>query len=167
MSVATQREGGCLCGSVRFVALGEPVNTLQCHCRFCQRITGSTSYANSTYRIDAVQFSGEPMSSYSHTSEGSGKQVHVHFCPKCGTTMGLTFERWPEYRAISRGTLDNPNSVAVSSHIWTSSSQTGVVLPAEVDCFEFARADLSGVPRAALRFDVPQMARKPDEPVRE
>ncbi|RST49523.1 GFA family protein [Variovorax sp. DXTD-1] len=157
--MSAQRNGGCLCGSVRFVALGEPMRTLQCHCRFCQRMTGSTSYAESMYAVDAVEFSGEPMSRYSHRSESSSRQVHVHFCPRCGTTITLTFERWPEYRAISRGAFDEPNSVSISSHIWTSSAQTGVVLPAGTDCFEFARADLAGSPQAAARFDAPQMAR--------
>ncbi|WP_442480532.1 GFA family protein [Variovorax paradoxus] len=40
--MTTRRDGGCLCGPVRFVALGEPMRTLQCHCRFCQHMTGSS-----------------------------------------------------------------------------------------------------------------------------
>lgn len=54
--------------------------------------------------------------------------------------------------------LDDPDSVSIGSHIWTSSAQTGVVLPAGTDCFQFARADLSGEPQAPDRFDVPRMA---------
>jgi hypothetical protein len=49
--------------------------------------------------------------------------------------------------------------VSISSHIWTSSAQTGVVLPAGIDCFQFARADLAGLPQAPARFDAPRMAR--------
>lgn len=161
--MTNRRDGGCLCGSVRFTALGEPMRTLQCHCRFCQRMTGSTSYAESMYPVDAVRFSGEPMAQYSHRSESSSKQVHVHFCPRCGTTLSLTFERWPEYRAISRGAFDDPDSVSIGSHIWTSSAQTGVVLPAGTDCFQFARADLTGEPQPPDRFDVPRMARASDD----
>lgn len=157
--MTTQREGGCLCGSVRFVALGEPLRTFQCHCKFCQRMTGSTAFAESTYPLEAVQFTGEPMTRYSHRSEGSSMQVHVHFCPRCGTTLTLTFERWPEYRSISRGALDDPNSVSISSHIWTGSAQTGVVLPAGTDCFSFARADLTGLPQTPARFDTPHTVR--------
>jgi len=99
------------------------------------------------------------MTTYDHLSEGSGKLVHVQFCPRCGTTIGLTFERWPEFRAISRGTFDDPNWVAIGSHIWTESAQTGVVLPAHIDCFRGARATLDGQPSTPERFAVPVLAR--------
>lgn len=160
--MSIQRTGGCVCGSVRFVAHGEPARTLQCHCRFCQRMTGSTSYAQSTYPMEAVRFSGEPMSRYSHSSETSSKQVHVHFCPRCGTTLSLTFERWPEFRAISRGAFDDPNSVSISTHIWTSSAQTGVMLPPGTDCFQLARAAPDGSPQTPECFDTPRFARGSD-----
>jgi hypothetical protein len=99
------------------------------------------------------------MERYAHTSEGSSKQVHVNFCRRCGTTIGLTFERWPDLTALSRGSFDEPNSVSIGSHIWTSSAQTGVVLPAKTDCFRFARFNLAGGPENPERFDTPQMAR--------
>ena len=153
-------EGGCLCGSVRYRVSGEPIRTLVCHCRFCQRVTGSTSYAESLFPVEAVVFSGGPLSEYDHLSLGSGKTVHVQFCSKCGTTVGLAFDRWPDFRAISRGTFDDPDWVEIGSHIWTDSAQTGVVLPAHTDCFRQARATLDGQPKTAERFDVPTLARK-------
>src|SRR5688572_20428731 len=104
MPVPDVHEGGCLCGSVRYRANGPALRTLVCHCRFCQRMTGSTSCAESMFPIDAVDFTGQ-LRVYSHRSANSGKAVHVHFCPQCGTTLTLTFERWPEYRAVSRGTF--------------------------------------------------------------
>jgi hypothetical protein len=151
--------GGCLCGNVRYRTSGPPLRTLVCHCSFCQKMTGSTSYAESIFHDDAVAFEGEAMSRYAHVSDTSGKQVYVHFCSRCGTTLALTFERWPEYRAISRGTLDDPNRVDVDAHIWTGSAQTGVALPAATDCFARARASLDGIPEPALQFDSPVMAR--------
>jgi hypothetical protein len=99
------------------------------------------------------------MAQYAHRSEGSGKSVFVHFCPRCGTTLTLTFERWPEVRALARGTLDDPNSVTIGSHIWTDSAQAGVVLPAATDCFRAARASLDGTPLPATRYDEPRAVR--------
>jgi hypothetical protein len=125
-------------------------------------MTGSTSYAESMYPIGAVEFFGEPMTQYAHRSDSSSKGVHVHFCPRCGTTVTLTFERWPEYRAISRGAFDDPNSVSITSHIWTRSAQTGVVLPAGTDCFAQARASLDGTPLSPQQYSEPTPARPSD-----
>jgi hypothetical protein len=134
------------------------MRTLSCHCRFCQKMTGSTSYAESMFPIAAVEVRGD-LSTYDHRSETSGQAVHLHFCPRCGTTVTLTFDRWPEFRAISRGTFDDPNWVEIGSHIWTESAQTGVVLPAGVDCFRKARATLEGHPLEPIRYPSPTHAR--------
>lgn len=151
-------EGGCLCGAVRYRATGQPLRTLTCHCRFCQKMTGSTSYAESMFPIEAVEVSGE-LSTYDHRSETSGKAVRLHFCPRCGSVVTLTFERWPEFRAISRGTFDDPNRVEIGSHIWTESAQTGVVLPEGIDCFRQARSTLEGLPLEPTRYPSPTHAR--------
>ena len=151
--------GGCLCGQVRFAARQAPLRTFVCHCTFCQRVTGSSFYAESIFPMEAVQFNGGELRQYEHVSDGSGKKVFVQFCPTCGTTVGLTFERWPDMRAISRGCYDDPNAVDISSHIWTRSAQTGVALPPGVDCFAQARASLDGQPEVPTRHAVPVMAR--------
>lgn len=152
-------EGGCLCGKVRFRTTQAPMRTLACHCNFCQRVTGSSYFAESIFSIDAVKFNDGLLSQYEHISDGSKKKVFVHFCSNCGTSVSLTFERWPDIRGISRGCYDDPNAVAVSSHIWTQSAQTGTALPEDVDCFATARATLDGQPEPSVRHAVPTMAR--------
>ncbi|OYU42414.1 MAG: aldehyde-activating protein, partial [Burkholderiales bacterium PBB4] len=106
-----QLEGGCLCGAVRFKTRQAPMRTLVCHCTFCQRVTGSSFYAESMFANDAVVFNAGQMSCYEHVSDSSQKKVYVHFCTRCGTTVSLTFERWPAVRAISRGCYDAPDAV--------------------------------------------------------
>lgn len=156
-------EGGCLCGKVRFTANEAPLRTFVCHCTFCQRLTGSSFYAESIFALDAVRFNGGELRQYEHLSDNSGKKVFVHFCPSCGTTVGLTFERWPDMRAISRGCYDDPNAVEITSNIWTRSAQTGVALPAAIDCFAGARASLDGRPEQATRYEAPVMARRTND----
>ena len=43
--MATVRTGGCLCGAVRYENGGEPMFSLQCHCRDCQRSSGAAHVA--------------------------------------------------------------------------------------------------------------------------
>ncbi len=146
-------EGGCLCRRVRYRVAGAPRRTLVCHCSFCQKMTGSSCYAESMFPIGSVRFTGDLMSLYSHRSDESGKLVHVNFCPTCGTTVELTFERWPEVCAISRGTFDNPNWVHVDAHIWTRSAQEGAALPAGTHCYKKSLFTLDGTPEVPERFD--------------
>ena len=123
-------------------------------------MTGSSFSAESIFPIDAVEFNEGELRRYEHTSDGSLKKVFIHFCPTCGTTVGLTFERWPEFRAIARGCYDDPNAVELSSHIWLRSAQSGVALPGGVDCFAQARATLDGKPLQPSRPASPMMARQ-------
>lgn len=151
-------EGGCLCGTVRFRATEAPLRTLACHCRFCQKVTGSAYFAESMFPMSAVQFNGGEMKRYEHVSDGSQKKVWVHFCANCGTTVSLTFERWPDVRGIARGCYDDPDAVTVSSHIWTRSAQGGTALPEGVDCFAQARVTLDGQAEPSVRHASAVMA---------
>jgi hypothetical protein len=157
--MAETLEGGCLCGRVRFRTNQAPLRTLACHCTFCQRVTGSSYFAESMFPMDAVSFNEGSLSHYVHISQGSNKKVFVHFCPNCGTTVSLTFERWPDIRGISRGCYDDPNAVTVSSHIWIQSAQTGTALPQDVECFSKARMNLEGQAEPSIRHASAVMAR--------
>lgn len=151
-------EGGCLCGAVRYRVRGPAMRTLVCHCRFCQKVTGSTSYAESMFPIEAFEAEGT-LSVYDHRSATSGQAVHLHFCPRCSTPITLTFARWPQYRGVSRGTFDDPDWVEIGAHIWTESAQSGVVVPAQIDCFRQARTTLDGTPVEPTRHGTAVEAR--------
>lgn len=155
--MAEELEGGCLCGSVRFRAHQAPMRTLACHCTFCQKVTGSAYFAESMFAMDAVQFNSGTMKTYEHVSDSSDKKVFVHFCETCGTTVSLTFERWPGIRGIARGCYDDPDAVTVSSHIWTRSAQTGTALPEAVACFAGARMSLDGKAEPSVKHASPVM----------
>ena len=156
--MTNELEGGCLCGTVRFRTNQAPMRTLACHCTFCQRVTGTSYFAESMFPMDAVVFNTGKLSCYEHISDESKKKVFVHFCPNCGTTVSLTFERWPDVRGISRSCYDDPNAVTVSSHIWTQSAQMGTALPGGVDCFVRARMSLDGQAEMPIRHTSPVMA---------
>jgi hypothetical protein len=121
-------------------------------------MTGSSFYAESLFPTEAVVFTSGQTRKYAHVSDESGKKVYVEFCADCGTTVGLTFERWPELRAISRGCYDDPDAVEVTANIWARSAQSGVPLPSGIDCFSAARATRSGAPEHPVRYATPVMA---------
>lgn len=151
-------EGGCLCGDVRYRVMGEPVRTQACHCTFCQRFTGSAFYVESLFPKERVAFEGSPLQVYEHVSDGSGHRIQVRFCPRCGTTVSLTFDRFPTVQAISRGTFDDPDWVTPGAQLFTRSAQSGVALPSGQDCFETHRIGLDGSPSAPMRHEAPVMS---------
>jgi len=112
--------GGCLCGEIRYEAEGDPINVRVCHCRLCQRAIGAAFNARALYAIDKVRVSGEPATVHSSAGLKRG------FCRSCGTTLfsilagvelGLTF-----------GSLDEPDRLAPTDHIWISSKQAWLEL---------------------------------------
>ncbi len=97
--------GGCLCGRVRFVALGEPYRIGICHCLACRKHHGALFYAAAIFPQEAVIVDGE-------TSEYDGR----HFCPRCGSSV---FARSGDEIEVHLGSLDSPDQFVPSYECWT------------------------------------------------
>jgi hypothetical protein len=79
-------EGGCLCRAVRYRVKDEPVRASVCHCRNCQRRTGSAFGIGAYLKDGDVEIEGE-LKSYEYRSDESGRSLQTQFCPVCGTTV--------------------------------------------------------------------------------
>ena len=152
-------EGGCLCRDIRYEARAEPIWTTVCHCTFCQRLTGSAFLVEPIFVREAVQFSGAAAKTYEHRSDGSGMRVGVNFCGRCGTTLFLEFERFPDVLGLCAGTFDDPDwfdrGPRKCRHIFTRSAQQGVVLPADVRTYTEHAFAIDGTPNEAIVFAQP------------
>lgn len=111
--------GGCLCGAVRYRAVGEPINERICHCRLCQKAIGAAFNARVLFAINAVEIDGP--AGWVHSSP----DLERGFCPGCGTTM---FSRRASAGiiGITTGSLDDPSVFRPQMHIWTASKQPWV-----------------------------------------
>jgi hypothetical protein len=129
-------EGGCVCGDVRYRATGDPVVATVCHCRFCQKRTGSAFSEPVVFKLGQVEFYGGHRTTYEHRSDESHRWLRMEFCPRCGTTVCWTAERRPGAIGIAGGTFDEPNWVKIQRHIWTRSAQHWTAIPSDLECFE-------------------------------
>jgi hypothetical protein len=114
--------GGCLCGRIRYEAAGEPVFSLFCHCRDCQRQSGSAY--NAAMRVPAAGFRvtrGAPKF-YVKTAD-SGNTVSRAFCPECGSPLFLQVSARPDLVGIRVGTLDDPSIFRPEADIFVNSAQ--------------------------------------------
>jgi hypothetical protein len=122
-------EGGCTCRSLRFRLTTPPLFVHCCHCRWCQRETGSAFALNAMIEADRVQLlQGTPV--FVDTPSASGKGQRISRCPTCQIAL------WSNYAGagaaihfVRVGTLDQPDALPPDIHIYTSSKQPWVILP--------------------------------------
>jgi hypothetical protein len=132
--MAESLEGGCSCGAVRFRLTGAPMFVHCCHCRDCQRQTGSAFAINAlteTGRIEILSGEPEPVS----MPTDSGRPHDIYRCPHCKVAVWSDYGRRPYLRFVRVGALDDPSAIVPDVHIYTRSKLPWVVLPADVPAF--------------------------------
>ncbi|HEX3847862.1 MAG TPA: GFA family protein [Steroidobacteraceae bacterium] len=134
-------EGGCTCRRVRYRLISTPLFVHCCHCSWCQRETGSAFALNAMIEADRVQLlRGEVM--VTDTPSNSGKGQRISRCPVCHVALWSNYSGAGEtIRFVRVGTLDEPARLPPDIHIFTSTKQPWVQLPAGVPAeLEYYRA---------------------------
>lgn len=129
-------QGGCLCGKHRYRTKGNPMRVSVCHCKFCQRRTGSTCGIAVFFPEENVKINGNDLALYEHVSDESGLKIGLEFCRRCGTTITAKLERFPTGRVTFGGTFDDPSWFTIERHIWTRSAPSWMVFPENIPCFQ-------------------------------
>src|SRR5687768_7263514 len=129
-------EGGCLCGAVRYRVTNAPFRTGVCHCRFCQRRTGSAFGVGVYFKKDDFALTRGSLKSYQYRSDETGRWLRMEFCPECGTTVTWLLEVFPDGRGVAGGSFDDPSWLKIERHSWTRSKLHWVPIPAEAETFE-------------------------------
>jgi hypothetical protein len=122
-------EGGCTCRAVRYRLTDRPLFVNCCHCRWCQRETGTAFALNAMIEADRVILLQGDLDVVD-TPSNSGKGQKIARCSKCRIAV------WSHYAGAGNavsfvrvGTLDDPDRLPPDIHIFTASKQPWVVLP--------------------------------------
>ena len=118
--------GGCLCGGVRYESDAEPTLTAVCHCKNCQRTSGSAFSVVIGVPVDSVRVTNSATLATYRDTGTSGKTVLRKFCNTCGGAVISEAETFPGISIIKVGTLDDTSSIKPNLHIWTNSAQSWV-----------------------------------------
>jgi len=113
--MAEQMTGGCACGKVRFTAQVEPDEAYLCHCRMCQKATGSVSIAFIHAQLDAIQWDGDP-----DWYDSSPIAVRP-FCATCGTSLGFKFKEGSDKMDLTVASFDDPTPFKPKHHFGAES----------------------------------------------
>ena len=125
----TPHDGGCTCRLVRYRMATKPLFVNCCHCRWCQRETGTAFALNAMIEADRVALlQGDVEVVDTPSNSGAGQKISR--CPRCRIAV------WSHYagagdavRFVRVGTLDEPDRLPPDIHIFTASKQPWVLLP--------------------------------------
>ena len=152
--------GACTCRAVQYRMESRPMFVNCCHCRWCQRETGTAFALNALIEAERVTIlAGAP--ERVDTPSNSGKGQIIWRCPTCRVAL------WSNYgglgdlvRFIRVGTLVEPDHVPPDAHIFTSSKQPWVLLPPATPAFPEYYDSKELWPPASLERRAALMARR-------
>jgi hypothetical protein len=128
-----QIAGGCLCGKVRYSATGDPAFVGVCHCKDCQKFTGSAFSVIIGVPKAALKVEGR-LGTYVKTGD-SGKAIERRFCPECGSSIADEASALPDVVMLGTGTLDDASWVKPVMQIYCDSAQPWVHLEGQMQSF--------------------------------
>lgn len=133
-------KGQCSCGEVQFEMTETPLFTHACHCKNCQRQSGSAHALNAMIESKCVNvLSGTSEGIVMETSSGMGQTIHR--CPSCKVGLWSTYAAFgDDFSFVRVGSLEDPGQYPPDINIFTKSKQPWVTL-------------LDGIPAAEEFYD--------------
>lgn len=128
-------QGSCAYGDVRYQMTSNPLIVHGCHCRLCQRQTGTAFAQNALIESSHVELlQGDVEETVLESASGSGQNIAR--CPKCHIAIWsnylITRGGGKKIKFIRVGTLGEPDKFPPDVHIYTSTKQPWVILPTDV-----------------------------------
>jgi hypothetical protein len=120
-------KGGCRCGKVTYATSADPIFVGVCHCRSCQKSTG-TAYAT-VVAVPTPSLTVTGQTKRFDDRGDSGKATHRDFCPVCGSTITQTAELMEHVTMIPAGTLNDPDDLKPAMQIYCDSAVAWAKLP--------------------------------------
>jgi hypothetical protein len=128
-----ERTAECHCGALKVSASGEPDRVYLCHCKACQRRTGTAFHFGTRWLKSQVQIEGEHKV-YARMAD-SGFTIRFHFCPNCGSNVFWEGDKTPEFCGIAVGSFADPQFHPPTASIWEESMHGWLGLPSAYDHF--------------------------------
>lgn len=119
-------DGRCLCGAMTYTSDADPLFTAICHCKDCQRQSGTAFSVVVGVPRDALQLQGDTAKTVTTIGEDHGGKNERMFCGACGSPLVTMNESLPDVYILKTGTLDDTSWLAPQIEIWGDSAQPWV-----------------------------------------
>ena len=120
-------EGGCQCGAVRYSLKAAPLGIYACHCKDCQRFSGTTHTLSMVAKAGDVELVAGELAAFDKAAD-SGRTVRMLGCINCGTKLWNEPLASPQYLIMKPGTLDDMSWARPVGNIWTDRAQPWVTI---------------------------------------
>ena len=108
-------EGQCRCGELRFRVEGAPLITMACHCRGCQRMTGSAFSLSAAIPDEGFEvLQGETVPG------GADHEFGHRFCPECLSWVWTKHPMMQGFHNLRSTMLDDPSWARPYAETWTA-----------------------------------------------
>lgn len=114
--------GHCSCGAITYTCDAEPVLTGLCHCRDCQRQTGTASSLVVAVPAGSLHISGDTLASFATIGEEHQTNTNRFFCTGCGSPIVSRVDAMPDLEFIKAGTMDDTSDLEPTVEFYTRSA---------------------------------------------
>ena len=114
--------GRCLCGAVRYTVAAPITELRACHCRDCQKSSGTGGSVNAMIPSSSFKIVEGAPKCFSVTAD-SGRTLYRFFCGDCGSPLYSQRTTTPETTSLRIGTLDDSSDMKITANIWTRSAR--------------------------------------------
>tara|TARA_B100001121_G_scaffold308113_1_gene331284 strand:- start:8267 stop:8611 length:345 start_codon:yes stop_codon:yes gene_type:complete len=109
------------------------VSAHHCHCKDCQKSTGSGKATIVLISDDALQIKGNIK--YFSVIGSGGNKVSRGFCEACGSPLISSVEGYEGTKFIKAGSLDESSWISINSNFWSDTAMDWSPLDSSIDCF--------------------------------
>lgn len=116
--MSASHAGRCACGAITYTVGSEPLAVVNCHCRDCQRASGTAFSTVAVFPASSVVANGSPK--WHATRADNGSSVKRAFCTECGSPLFSASDSMPDYLVIKVASFDDPGRFRPQLDIWTA-----------------------------------------------
>ena len=118
-----QQSGGCLCKKITYkFDKSHVISAHHCHCKDCQKSTGSGKATILLIPNESLQINGELK--YYTVTGSAGSNISRGFCAECGSPLISFVKENPDIKFIKAGSIDDSAWINADSNFWSSTARS-------------------------------------------
>lgn len=130
-----ERTAKCACEQLSVTVEGAPALVAACSCQQCQRRTGTVLSISAYFPAAAVKDTRGDSRLFTRRSD-AGREMRIHFCPNCGSSVYWEPEFLPGHIGFGAGMFNDDDFPPPQVAVWTEHLPDWMSLPEGIRTFE-------------------------------